>query len=235
MTTITSSIASSSMTIPNPELCLSLPLLPAAAAAVAAEDPLTAAARMNRKHKLRAKQGSDDTTNKKLKQMDNDDNDAAGTHLPLAAIPGVKQGARYEPDVPMSRAELAQWRKLARRVRNRESAAASREKTRQRIDELEHALAETNRKYQAALQKIAQLEQTQNSNNQTSISTAPFVPDPLPSIIHTNEPATAVSPPLSPRDSLSLELDDDNDYFSDLDLVRPILYQQSMISRPTAD
>lgn len=38
------------------------------------------------------------------------------------SIRGFKKQARYEPGVSMSRDELAQWRKDARRVRNRESA-----------------------------------------------------------------------------------------------------------------
>lgn len=45
--------------------------------------------------------------------------------------------ARYDPDVPMTKEETARWRREARRVRNRESAAASRAKTRDRIAELE--------------------------------------------------------------------------------------------------
>lgn len=44
---------------------------------------------------------------------------------------------RYNPDVPMTKEETTQWRREARRVRNRESAAASRAKTRDRIAELE--------------------------------------------------------------------------------------------------
>jgi len=44
---------------------------------------------------------------------------------------------RYDPEVPMTKEEAAAWRREARRVRNRQSAAASRQKTRDRIEELE--------------------------------------------------------------------------------------------------
>lgn len=171
---------------------------------------------MNRKHKLRSKQYDREET-KKLRMTDDKAPPAS-----LEAIPGFKHGSRYEPGVPMSKAELAQWRKLARRVRNRESAAASREKTRLRIEELESALNETRLKYEAALKRIGELESAAKEP-------LPFVDDALPTIIYTPELAPAVSPPMTPRESLSLDLNDDIS-----DFVRPD-YQQSMISRPTAD
>jgi hypothetical protein len=75
------------------------------------------------------------------------------------SIRGIKKQARYEPGVNMTREELAAWRKEARRVRNRESAAASRRKTRDRIEQLEHELSELQSKYSQALQRIVELEQ----------------------------------------------------------------------------
>ena len=72
----------------------------------------------------------------------------------LAKIPGVKKQARYVPAVSMSKEELTLWRKEARRVRNRESAAASRQKTQKRIAELEEEVGTITMKYEAALRRI---------------------------------------------------------------------------------
>jgi len=73
----------------------------------------------------------------------------------------AKKQARYEPETAtnMTKDELSAWRKEARRVRNRESAAASRQKTRQRIDELEGEVAVLQTKYKAALQFILRQEE----------------------------------------------------------------------------
>lgn len=49
---------------------------------------------------------------------------------------------KYNPDIPMSKEQLAAWRREARRVRNRESAAASRQRIRNRISELEDEVRE---------------------------------------------------------------------------------------------
>mmetsp|Transcript_22888 Transcript_22888/g.33482 ORF Transcript_22888/g.33482 Transcript_22888/m.33482 type:complete len:339 (-) Transcript_22888:438-1454(-) len=65
---------------------------------------------------------------------------------------------RYDPDVPMTKEQAAIWRREARRVRNRESAAASRQKTRNRIAELELELEEWKAKYNKAIDKIKHLE-----------------------------------------------------------------------------
>jgi len=70
----------------------------------------------------------------------------------------VNKYNRYEPGVPMTKEELKNWRKEARRVRNRESAAASRLKTRGRIEELELEVDGLRTKYQAALDRIDELE-----------------------------------------------------------------------------
>jgi len=73
-------------------------------------------------------------------------------------ITGIKKHARYDPGVAMTRVQLTAWRKEARRVRNRESAAASRSRTRNKIDELESKLATMEDKYNAALKRISELE-----------------------------------------------------------------------------
>lgn len=54
---------------------------------------------------------------------------------------------RYDPEVPMSKEEASAWRREQRRLRNRESAAASRQKTRDRIAELEIEVDEWRIKY----------------------------------------------------------------------------------------
>lgn len=70
-----------------------------------------------------------------------------------------KTQIRYDPDVPMNKDQLAAWRREARRVRNRESAAASRQRIRNRISELEDEVGEWKDKYSAALQRLEALEQ----------------------------------------------------------------------------
>mmetsp|Transcript_15726 Transcript_15726/g.45330 ORF Transcript_15726/g.45330 Transcript_15726/m.45330 type:complete len:199 (-) Transcript_15726:288-884(-) len=64
----------------------------------------------------------------------------------------------YEPDVDMTKEQLTAWRREARRVRNRESAAASRMKTKNRISELEDEVNAYKSKYEAAMQKLAEYE-----------------------------------------------------------------------------
>ncbi len=73
-------------------------------------------------------------------------------------ITGIKKQSRYDPGVTMTKEELKAWRKEARRVRNRESAAASRKKNRDSIAQLEVQVKEVQSKYDAALQYILDLE-----------------------------------------------------------------------------
>ena len=67
---------------------------------------------------------------------------------------------RYDPDTPMDKEQLAAWRREARRVRNRESAAASRQRIRNRINELEDEVGQWKSKYSQAMQRLAALEQS---------------------------------------------------------------------------
>lgn len=78
-----------------------------------------------------------------------------------------KTQIRYDPDVPMSKDQLAAWRREARRVRNRESAAASRQRIRNRISELEEEVGEWKTKYTQAIQRLEALEKciSANTNN----------------------------------------------------------------------
>lgn len=71
-----------------------------------------------------------------------------------------KTQIRYDPDVPMSKEQLAAWRREARRVRNRESAAASRQRIRNRISELEDEVGEWKDKYAAAMQRLQVLQRS---------------------------------------------------------------------------
>ena len=69
-----------------------------------------------------------------------------------------KTQIRYDPDVPMSKEQLAAWRREARRVRNRESAAASRQRIRNRITELETEVEGWKSKYNQAMERLQELE-----------------------------------------------------------------------------
>jgi len=66
---------------------------------------------------------------------------------------------KYVPDVPMTKEQTAAWRREARRVRNRQSAAASRQKTRHRITELEEQCTFWETKYKDLVHKISKYEQ----------------------------------------------------------------------------
>jgi hypothetical protein len=66
---------------------------------------------------------------------------------------------RYEPEVPMTKEELAEWRREARKKRNRESAAASRNKVRNRITELEDEVKDWESKYRGLMTRIQRLEE----------------------------------------------------------------------------
>jgi muconolactone delta-isomerase len=70
-----------------------------------------------------------------------------------------KTQVRYEPAVPMDKDQLAAWRREARRVRNRESAAASRMKTKGRIQELEEQVGCWKQKYLDAMDRLREMQQ----------------------------------------------------------------------------
>jgi hypothetical protein len=88
-------------------------------------------------------------------------------------ITGIKKQSRYDPGVQMDKVELKAWRKEARRVRNRESAAASRKKNRESIDQLEGEVKEVQSKYDAALQYIIDLEAKLRTSGSSSSSFYP--------------------------------------------------------------
>jgi hypothetical protein len=155
---------------------------------------------------------------------------------------GIKHHARYDPGVAMNRDELTAWRKEARRVRNRESAAESRKRTRDRIDELEGEVAELNKKYKAALARILELESGGDSSCKSlftprslSQDEALFRKDPDESRIVTVSPcpSQSSSPILSPvtaRVSIPFSLSDNNDLQEQVEQKYKNI--MSMISRP---
>jgi len=132
------------------------------------------------------------------------------TSKPRPHITGIKKQSRYDPGVPMTRNELKAWRKEARRVRNRESAAASRKRNRDRVTELEGEVDVLQTKYSAALQRIVELEAAASinasftpailqqdlsaiTNSQAHRSVSPMI-----------DPVKTVSPPLSPTTSTKM-------------------------------
>jgi hypothetical protein len=79
-----------------------------------------------------------------------------------------KTQIRYDPEIPMDKDQLAAWRREARRVRNRESAAASRQRIRNRIDELEDEVGQWKTKYQQAMERLASLQQSINADEDST-------------------------------------------------------------------
>jgi hypothetical protein len=94
----------------------------------------------------------DDQEIKEDSDDDDDDDDKKKTQI------------RYDPDVPMSKEQLAAWRREARRVRNRESAAASRQRIRNRINELEDEVGEWKTRYSQAMERLQSLNQTESAS-----------------------------------------------------------------------
>ncbi|MGK3737346.1 MAG: hypothetical protein ACI90V_004191 [Bacillariaceae sp.] len=89
-------------------------------------------------------------------------------------ITGIKKQSRYDPGVTLNKEELKAWRKEARRVRNRESAAASRKKNRESIESLQTKVDDMKAKYTAALQYILDSEgdyEPQQQQQQTTSTT----------------------------------------------------------------
>ncbi|KAL7517770.1 hypothetical protein ACHAWX_002668 [Stephanocyclus meneghinianus] len=69
-----------------------------------------------------------------------------------------KTQVQYNPDVPMTKEQLTAWRREMRRVRNRESAAASRRKVRDRIEELEEEVDVWKKRYEEAMERLSRAE-----------------------------------------------------------------------------
>jgi len=85
-----------------------------------------------------------------------------------------KPQMKYDPDVPMSKEEAAAWRREQRRKRNRESAALSRQRQRDRIGDLEVEVDEWKTKVESIMERIKKLEDASGIDSRT------LVPEPLP-------------------------------------------------------
>jgi len=85
-----------------------------------------------------------------------------------------KPQMKYDPDVPMSKEEAAAWRREQRRKRNRESAALSRQRQRDRIGDLEIEVDEWKTKVESIMERIKKLEDASGIDSRT------LVPESLP-------------------------------------------------------
>jgi hypothetical protein len=196
-----------------------------------------AVARKRRIQRVRAHRNGDDddddsSSASKRARLEDSEVDEEGR--PKPSLRGIKKQSRYEPGVPMSKEELAAWRKEARRVRNRESAAASRQKTRERIEELEAQVTELQGRYDNALARIAELEGKKEPTSVTLSLPSNTVPKRVsPQASPQLSPVTSPEPPYQ---ALSLDdLSEANLHHAASQLLLPLHdIHPSMISRPTA-
>ncbi|KAL3923882.1 MAG: hypothetical protein SGILL_001392, partial [Bacillariaceae sp.] len=136
------------------------------------------------------------------------------TSKPKPHITGIKKQSRYDPGVPMNREELKAWRKEARRVRNRESAAASRKKNREQVTELQEEVDSLKTKYAAALKLIIDLEASRSLNDCATFTPPSLLRQDLMEAQGTSSSrpsspgAPTVSPPLSPATEASASGED---------------------------
>jgi hypothetical protein len=128
----------------------------AVAAAAAPPKPSTSNAASRKKQQKTA--SSFEQPNKKKQKNDDDDDDDDASNA-SSSNDKRKTQIRYDPEEPMSKEQLAAWRREARRVRNRESAAASRQRIRSRITELETEVDGWKTKYNNAVARMRELEQ----------------------------------------------------------------------------
>lgn len=117
--------------------------------------------------KKRKVASGDSSTRKNIKKNEADDNSDDDIDDKCK-----KTQIRYDPEVPMNKDQLAAWRREARRVRNRESAAASRQRIRNRISELEDEVGDWKAKYSNAIQRLEALEKCISANNNINIGGA---------------------------------------------------------------
>ena len=185
-----------------------------------------------------------ETKRARLSGVDDEEDATAFSESDERASPsvrGIKRQTRYEPGVPMTKEELQKWRKQARRVRNRESAAASRQKTRERISELEIEVSDLQAELAKAHARITELEAASKASPPTVdivVKSDPLIskkatmsPRPARDVSQVSPaPSPTVSPRISPQSPRSLSLPED---FS-LDSCRSSVSLPTMISRPTA-
>lgn len=119
-------------------------------------------------------------------------NDTAKTeNLDTGNAAKKKAQIRYDPDVPMDKEQLAAWRREARRVRNRESAAASRQRIRSRITELEGEVEEWKTKYAQAIDRLKELEQLEATRTASAVAAAVAAGESAKSMETLNDTTTA--------------------------------------------
>lgn len=73
----------------------------------------------------------------------------------------IKQQAsykKYKPNYEMSKEELTEWKREQRKIRNRQSAAASRQKVRNHIEALENQVQFLQHKYEAVVDRLKKYE-----------------------------------------------------------------------------
>lgn len=179
-----------------------------------------------RQHRINRRRGE----KRSIEDMENDEEQRT---IPLSAIKGVKKQARYEPVIPMSKKDLSKWRKEARRVRNRESAAASRRKTRERIEDLEQQVQTLEHKYAAAMKHIAELEK-KNGPQQPSRVSPTLQPQENPQLpkwsLDHQGAASTLAQSTEPFDNILLPSELSSSSLQNQSTNHPNL----MISRPTA-
>ncbi|EJK66223.1 hypothetical protein THAOC_12873 [Thalassiosira oceanica] len=81
-----------------------------------------------------------------------------GTKITTTTGGAKRQQVQYNPDRAMTKEQLTQWRREMRRVRNRESAAASRKKVRDRIEDLEREVNKWRVRYGDVINRIGDAE-----------------------------------------------------------------------------
>ena len=69
----------------------------------------------------------------------------------------------------MTKEQLTSWRREMRRVRNRESAAASRRKVRDRIEELEEEVDVWKRRYEEAMARLGMAEKKMDGDGKAEL------------------------------------------------------------------
>ena len=116
-----------------------------------------------------------------------------------------KPQMKYDPDVPMSKEEAAAWRREQRRKRNRESAALSRQRQRDRIGDLEVEVEQWKNKVDTIMKRIKSLEDATGIDSRSLVVAPGQLEKPLEQSTEFESLATSdsihskfVSPPPSP-------------------------------------
>jgi hypothetical protein len=109
-----------------------------------------------------------------------------------------KPQMKYDPEVPMTKEQAAVWRREQRRKRNRESAAMSRQRQRDRIADLEIVVDEWKIKVGSVMDRIKKLEDASGIDSRSLVPELDLVPDQSLELELIHNTSTFVSPPSSP-------------------------------------